>query len=63
MKNTKGMREMNRLNRTEFDRSEAERLERERVEFEHRARMARTNLYHSGQARDAGRGWVDAQRK
>jgi len=35
MKNTKGMREMNRLSRNEFSRSEAERLEQERIEFEH----------------------------
>ncbi|MCA1828738.1 MAG: hypothetical protein LC689_17585 [Myxococcales bacterium] len=62
-KNTKDVREMNRVSRLEFERSEAERLERERIDFEHRARMLRTNLYNTVPPRDPGRGWVDATRK
>ena len=61
-KTSKGLREMNRTSRMEFDRAEVEQLEQQRIDFEHRARMLRTNLYSTNQ-RDTGRGWVDANRK
>ena len=58
---SKGMREMNQALQTEMMRDEVQRLEQQRIEFEHRARLARTNLY--GLDRKDQRGWVDARLK
>jgi hypothetical protein len=57
-----GRREVNRVLEMEMVREQAERLEQQRIDFEHRAHLARKNLYGLPQT-DVGRGWIDSRRR
>ena len=49
---------MSRRMPQESERSELERLEQQRIDYEHRARLARQNLYGQPSV-DMQKGWVD----
>ena len=57
-----GTMKRTKQDRIDAERNKAERLEQQRIDFEHRARMARTNLYNNVPPRDPT-GWVDTNRK
>jgi hypothetical protein len=59
-----GLRKMSRSLHGEVGREEMERLEQQRIDFEHRARLARTNLYGLNVPAATGiHGWVDNTRR